>query len=158
MPWCNSYWKGSFWVTLDYGHQLYLLIFGSVNGTSTPYGLFGTKIWFICKCFIIIITRFSPSIPIIFLIMLYYLSVIKKFSTQLYGFKYSYLILIICTYLFIFKCSYQILIIHIHNYIVSSNNSYSVIFICLHTAIWSQVFLFITNNFQTDLFDLYMGI
>ena len=22
--WCSSYWKGSFWVTLDYSHQLYL--------------------------------------------------------------------------------------------------------------------------------------
>ena len=25
-PWCSSYRKGSLWVTLDYGHQLYLLI------------------------------------------------------------------------------------------------------------------------------------
>ena len=25
-PWCNSYWKQSPWVTLDYGRQLYLLV------------------------------------------------------------------------------------------------------------------------------------
>ena len=25
-PWCSSYRKGSLWVTLDYGRQLYLLI------------------------------------------------------------------------------------------------------------------------------------
>ncbi len=24
-PWCSSYQKGSLWVTLDYGRQLYLL-------------------------------------------------------------------------------------------------------------------------------------
>ena len=24
-PWCSSYWKGSFWVALSYGCQLYLL-------------------------------------------------------------------------------------------------------------------------------------
>ena len=24
-PWCSSYWKGSFWVALDYGHQLYYI-------------------------------------------------------------------------------------------------------------------------------------
>ena len=26
-PWCSSYRKGNLWVTLDYGHQLYLLIY-----------------------------------------------------------------------------------------------------------------------------------
>ena len=25
-PWCCSNWKGSLWVTLDYGHQLYYII------------------------------------------------------------------------------------------------------------------------------------
>ena len=25
-PWCSSYWKGSFWVTIDYGCQLYFLL------------------------------------------------------------------------------------------------------------------------------------
>ena len=31
------------------------------------------------------------------------------------------------------------------------------IIICLHTVVWFQVFLSNTNNFQTDLFDPYMG-
>ena len=26
-PWCSSYWKGSFWVPLNKGHQLYLYIY-----------------------------------------------------------------------------------------------------------------------------------
>ena len=26
-PWCNNYWKGSLLVTLNYGHQLYFLLY-----------------------------------------------------------------------------------------------------------------------------------
>ena len=40
---------------------------------------------------------------------------------------------------------------------ISSNYSCLIISICLHTVIWFQIFLFKTNNFQTDLFDLLIG-
>ena len=38
-----------------------------------------------------------------------------------------------------------------------SNNYFYLIIICLHTVIWFHVFLSNTNDFQTDLFDPYMG-
>ena len=31
-PWCCCYWKGNLWVTLDYGHQIYLLILNHHQG------------------------------------------------------------------------------------------------------------------------------
>ena len=41
-PWCSSYQKGSLWVTLDYGHQLYfftLYIYIYIYGDSLFYQL-----------------------------------------------------------------------------------------------------------------------
>ena len=40
---------------------------------------------------------------------------------------------------------------------VSSNYSYLIVVIYLHTVIWFQVFLSNTNNFQTDLFNSAIG-
>ena len=38
--WCHSYWKGSLWVTIDYGHQFYLLCFWSWSEWSVLRNLF----------------------------------------------------------------------------------------------------------------------
>ena len=37
-------------------------------------------------------------------------------------------------------------------------SSIKIIIICLHTVIWFHVFLYNTNNFETDLFDPKMGL
>ena len=55
---------------------------------------------------------------------------------QLYGFKYSYQILIICAQSYDFKNSCKISVR------VSSNSFYSIITICLRIVIWFQI----TNN------------
>ena len=41
--------------------------FGLFDIISTPYGLFNTEIWFVCKCLIIITLYFQCSIPSYFL-------------------------------------------------------------------------------------------
>ena len=38
--WCSSYRKGSLWVTLNYGRQLYLLIDGCISWWNISYGLY----------------------------------------------------------------------------------------------------------------------
>ena len=46
-PWCSSYRKGSLWVTLDNGCQLYLLQYSRTNRSSTTIYSFqcGKKTW-----------------------------------------------------------------------------------------------------------------
>ena len=36
-PWCGNYRRGSLRVTLDYGHQLYLLMYSKVDDISMIY-------------------------------------------------------------------------------------------------------------------------
>ena len=68
--------------------------------------LFNAEIWFINKCMILIITKyFLPFYGF------KYTYLIQIICTQLYDFKYSYLVEIICTHLYGFKYSYPIQII-----------------------------------------------
>ena len=82
-----------------------------LNGISTPYGLFNTKISFIWKCLILIIIIFS-MFHCIFKKLLFCL---QLFGTQLSNINYSFLIQIICTQLNGFKYSYPTLIILFNN-------------------------------------------
>ena len=83
----------------------FIYLFNSILTTSR---LFNTENWFISKCLTIIITLFSMFLCYFFLLYLFFIHkhlfwqlydikyyLIQKIYTQLYGFKYSYLILII---------------------------------------------------------------
>ena len=70
------------------------------NDTSTLYGLFNAEIWFIWKCFINITTIFSLFHCNHFFRSHFFNGLQQSFiCTHLCGIKYSYLILIICIYL-----------------------------------------------------------
>ena len=51
-PWCSSYWKGSLWVTLDWGHHLYFYYFDKESRATTTYDLILHYTYFITcqKC------------------------------------------------------------------------------------------------------------
>ena len=75
----------------------YKVCFGLFNGISTSERLFNAEIWLISKCLITVITIYIFNIPLqsFFSITLFLFDYNNHLYAQLYGIKYSNLILII---------------------------------------------------------------
>ena len=43
--WCSSYWKGSLWVTLDYGRQLYFIYIYIYIYKQTVLSYYNSLVW-----------------------------------------------------------------------------------------------------------------
>ena len=105
---CSSYWKGSLLVTLDYGHQLYLLLCICISNNSMISGISS-------NCIVLSISSISSNYMVLRYFKQLYGSQVFQAIIWFSGISSNYMVTRISIHYMISSFS--------NNYVVSSNSS-----------------------------------